>query len=80
MFEVLDRFFSDPDRRFTAQRAYRKLFQNKDNFATFWAEFQRLTIELDYSEETLIDDLRHTRMQTARQTQALFMPWHKSAY
>ncbi|ELR02722.1 hypothetical protein GMDG_05668 [Pseudogymnoascus destructans 20631-21] len=68
MFEVLDRVFSDPDRHFTAQRAYRKLFQNKDNFATFWAEFQRLTVELDYSEETLIDDLHHkvnTKMQTA---------------
>ncbi|OAF61213.1 hypothetical protein VC83_02476 [Pseudogymnoascus destructans] len=42
--------------------------QNKDNFATFWAEFQRLTVELDYSEETLIDDLCHkvnTKMQTA---------------
>ncbi|OAF56630.1 hypothetical protein VC83_07326 [Pseudogymnoascus destructans] len=24
----------------------------------FWAEFQRLTTELDYSEETLLDDLR----------------------
>jgi hypothetical protein len=68
MFEVLDRVFGDPDKCFTAQCAYRKLFQNKDTFATFWAEFQRLTIELDYSEETLIDDLRHKvnlRMQTA---------------
>ncbi|ELR05471.1 hypothetical protein GMDG_07393 [Pseudogymnoascus destructans 20631-21] len=51
MFEVLDRVFSDSDRRFTAQRAYRKLFQNKDNFATFWAEFQRLTVELDMCKE-----------------------------
>ena len=43
----------------TTRQAYRKLYQNKDTFATFWAEFQRLTIELDIDEETLINDLRH---------------------
>jgi TolA-binding protein len=68
IFEVLDKVFSDPDRRYTARQAYRKLYQNKDTFSTFWAEFQRLTVELDIDEETLIDDLRHkvnTKMQNA---------------
>jgi hypothetical protein len=59
IFEVLDKVFSDPDRKYTARQAYRKLYQNKDTFATFWAEFQRLTVELDIDEETLINDLCH---------------------
>ena len=72
VFEVLDKVFSDPDRRYTARQAYRKLYQNKDTFATFWAEFQRLTVELDIDEETLIDDLRHkvnSKMQAALVTE-----------
>ncbi|ELR09894.1 hypothetical protein GMDG_04372 [Pseudogymnoascus destructans 20631-21] len=48
----------DPDRRHTAQTEYRKLYQRNNTFAVFWAEFQRLMTELDYSEETLLDDLR----------------------
>jgi hypothetical protein len=50
--------FSDPDRRHTTKTEYRKLYQGKNTFAAFCAEFQRLTAELDYSEETLLDDLR----------------------
>jgi len=72
IFEVLDKVFSDPDRKYTARQAYRKLYQNKDTFATFWAEFQRLTVELDIDEETLIDDLRHkvnSKMQNALVTE-----------
>ena len=72
IFEVLDKVFSDPDRRYTARQAYRKLYQNKDTFATFWAEFQRLTVELEINEETLIDDLRHkvnSKMQAALVTE-----------
>lgn len=68
IFEVLDKVYSDPDRKYTARQAYRKLYQNKDTFSSFWAEFQRLTVELDIDEETLIDDLRHkvnTKMQNA---------------
>jgi hypothetical protein len=72
IFEVLEKVFGDPDRRYTARQAYRKLYQNKDSFATFWAEFQRLTVELDIDEETLIDDLRHkvsSKMQAALVTE-----------
>jgi hypothetical protein len=58
IIQLLEKVFSDPDRRHTAQTEYRKLYQGKNTFTTFWAEFQRLTAELDYSEETLLDDLR----------------------
>jgi hypothetical protein len=50
--------YGDPDRRHTAQRAYLKLYQGKRSFAEFWAEFQRLAAELDYSQTSMIDDLR----------------------
>jgi hypothetical protein len=68
IFKVLEKVYGDPDRKYTARQAYRKLYQNKDSFSTFWAEFQRLTVELDMDEETLIDDLRHKvngKMQNA---------------
>ncbi|ELR03723.1 hypothetical protein GMDG_08938, partial [Pseudogymnoascus destructans 20631-21] len=58
ILELLEKVFSDPDRRHTAQTEYRKLYQRNNTFAVFWAEFQRLTTDLDYSEETLLDDLR----------------------
>ncbi|ELR07455.1 hypothetical protein GMDG_08424 [Pseudogymnoascus destructans 20631-21] len=57
ILQLLKKVFSDPGRH-TAQTEYHKLYQGKNTFATFWAEFQRLTAELDYSEETLLDDLR----------------------
>jgi hypothetical protein len=72
IFEVLEKVFRDPDRRYIVRQAYRKLYQNKDSFATFWAEFQRLTVELDIDEETLINDLRHkvsSKMQAALVTE-----------
>ncbi|ELR05862.1 hypothetical protein GMDG_07635 [Pseudogymnoascus destructans 20631-21] len=58
ILQLLEKVFSDPDRRHTTQTEYRKLYQGKNTFTTFWAEFQRLTAELDYSEETLLDNVR----------------------
>ncbi|OAF55117.1 hypothetical protein VC83_08484 [Pseudogymnoascus destructans] len=58
ILQFLEKVFSDPNRRHTAQTEYCKLYQGKNTFATFWAEFQRLTAELDYSEET--ENYRYT--------------------
>ncbi|KFZ24869.1 hypothetical protein V502_00653 [Pseudogymnoascus sp. VKM F-4520 (FW-2644)] len=58
IIQLLKKVFSDPDRRHTAQTEYCKLYQGKNTFTTFWAEFQRLTVELDYSKETLLNDLQ----------------------
>jgi hypothetical protein len=59
MLEVLERIFADPNRRMTALQEFRKLYQGNKDFNSFWAEFQRLAAEIDYSPETLIDELRN---------------------
>jgi hypothetical protein len=59
MLEVLERIFADPNRRMTALQEFRRLYQGNKDFNSFWAEFQRLAAEIDYSPETLIDELRN---------------------
>ena len=59
MLEALERVFGDLNRRMTALQEFRKLYQGNKDFNSFWAEFQRLSTEIDYSLETLIDELRH---------------------
>jgi hypothetical protein len=59
MLEVLERVFGDPNRRMTALQEFRKLYQGNKDFNSFWADFQRLAAEIDYSPETLIDELRN---------------------
>lgn len=59
MFETLDRVYGDPDRAQTAQNDFRKLYQGTKDFNSFWADFQRLSSELDYSPKTLISELRN---------------------
>jgi hypothetical protein len=43
----------------TATNALRKLYQGKDTFHKFWAEFQRLTAELEISPESIIAELKY---------------------
>jgi hypothetical protein len=59
MLETLEKVYRDPDRRTTALQEFRKLYQGNRDFNSFWAEFQRLAAEVDYSPETLIDELRN---------------------
>lgn len=56
---VINKVYGDPNRRHTAQRQYLKLYQNKTPFHDFWMEFQRVSTELGYNNETLVDDLQH---------------------
>ena len=57
MLAYLERVFGDPNRRANAETQFRALRQGSKNFNTFWAEFQRLSIELDRNDVTLISDL-----------------------
>lgn len=59
IFEALERIYGDPDRRRTATEAFRKLYQGSKTFNDFWADFQRYTSEMDITEESKIDELRH---------------------
>ena len=57
MLAYLERVFGDPNRRANAETQFRALRQGNKDFNTFWAEFQRLSIELDRNNATLISDL-----------------------
>jgi hypothetical protein len=57
MLETLEKVYRDPDRHTTALQEFQKLYQGNRDFNSFWAEFQYLAAEIDYSPETLIDKL-----------------------
>jgi hypothetical protein len=59
IFIAFDRVYGDPNRKMTAMNALRKLYQGKDTFYKFWAKFQRLTAELEMSEEFMITEFRY---------------------
>jgi len=59
VLEVLERTFGDPFRKRTARNEFRNLKQGNRDFNSFWSDFQRLTADMDESEETLVEDLRH---------------------
>lgn len=58
IFQYLERVYGDPNRKHTALTEFRKLRQGMKEFNGFWADFQRLSAELDHNEETLIEELR----------------------
>jgi hypothetical protein len=55
--ETIEKVYRDPDCCTTALQEFRKLYQGNRDFNSFWAEFQCLAAEVDYSPETLIDEL-----------------------
>ena len=57
MLETLEQVYRDPNCCTTALQEFRKLYQGNKDFNSFWAEFQYLAAEIDYSPETLIDKL-----------------------
>lgn len=54
----LRRMYGDPNRELAASNAFRDL-RMKSNFTDFWAEFQRLSGELDHSERHLLKEFIH---------------------
>ena len=57
MLTYLKRVFGYSNRRKNTENKFRALRQGSKNFNTFWAEFQRLAIELDWNDATLISNL-----------------------
>ena len=57
VLEALERVYADPDQQCTALSKFGKLYQGSQTFNEFWAKFQLLTVELDMTEQTLIDHL-----------------------
>ena len=66
MFEVLTAAFGNANQKQEDRVAYRLLNQGTRNFSSFWAKFQRLAQDLDFSEETKISDLIQKSHHTIR--------------
>ena len=60
MLEVLKRSIgkSKEQRRNEARQEYRSLYQKDREFSGFWADFQRLSSELNKDKEDMLEDLR----------------------
>ena len=59
VLSIIDKMYDDLNRHHTTQRQYSKLYQNKIFFHEFWMKFQIFSAELEYNNETLLDDLQH---------------------
>ena len=57
MFDMLTFAFDNSNWKQMACTKYWTLRQRDQEFKNFWAKFQWLAVKLDYSKETLIDDL-----------------------
>ncbi len=59
VLSIINKMYDDLNHHHTTQRQYLKLYQNKIFFHEFWMKFQRFSAELEYNNETLLDDLQH---------------------
>ena len=59
VLSIIDKMYDDFNRHHTTQRQYLKLYQNKIFFHEFWMKFQKFSAELEYNNETLLNDLQH---------------------
>lgn len=58
IFNTLANIYGDPDREHTARAEFNRLTQGNKEFSAFWAEFQRLMVEIDATENRLIWEFR----------------------
>ncbi len=59
VLSIINKMYDDFNHHHTTQRQYLKLYQNKIFFHEFWMKFQRFSAELEYNNETLLNDLQH---------------------
>ncbi len=59
VLSIINKMYDNLNHHYTTQRQYLKLYQNKIFFHEFWMKFQRFNAELEYNNETLLDDLQH---------------------
>jgi hypothetical protein len=58
IFEYLARIYVDPGRKRKARDEFRRLRQARTPFNDFWAEFQRLALEIGKSEDDQLEELQ----------------------
>ncbi len=56
---IIDKMYNNFNHCHMTQRQYLKLYQNKIFFHEFWMKFQRFSAELEYNNETLLNNLQH---------------------
>ena len=56
---IINKMYNNFNHHHTTQRQYLKLYQNKIFFHEFWMKFQRFSAELEYNNETLLNNLQH---------------------
>ncbi len=59
VLSIINKMYDDLNHHHTTQQQYLKLYQNKIFFHEFWMKFQRFNAELEYNNETLLNDLQH---------------------
>ncbi len=59
ILSIINKMYDDLNHHHTTQRQYLKLYQNKIFFHEFWMKFQRFNAELEYNNETLLNDFQH---------------------
>ncbi len=59
ILSIINKMYDDLNWHHTTQQQFLKLYQNKILFHEFWMKFQRLSVKLEYNNETLLDDLQH---------------------
>ncbi len=59
VLSMINKMYDDLNHHHTTQYQYLKLYQNKIFFHEFWMKFQRFSAELEYNNETLLDDFQH---------------------
>ncbi len=59
VLSMINKMYNDLNHHHITQQQYLKLYQNKIFFHEFWMKFQRFSAELEYNNETLLDDLQH---------------------
>ncbi len=59
VLSIINKMYDDLNHHHTTQRQYLKLYQNKIFFHEFWMKFQRFSAELEYNNETLLNNLQH---------------------
>ncbi len=59
VLSIINKMYDDFNHHYTTQQQYLKLYQNKIFFHEFWMKFQKFNAELEYNNETLLNDFQH---------------------
>ncbi len=57
ILSIINKMYDNLNQRYMTQQQFLKLYQNKIFFHKFWMKFQRLSVKLEYNNETLLNDL-----------------------